>query len=127
MKTLTALCSLATLALGVAGGCKKTEDGSAGKKLTEGSGNGPLTETAFGLARGLQYAMTALALGGLAFLLLAWLPALTAVGDGGGEWSRAGRAFATRLRRVLLFAATLGAISAAAGITLEGAEAAGIS
>jgi copper transport protein len=107
--------------------------GKAGKapketvsELTAGSGSGPVTETAFGLARGLQYAATALAVGGLAFLLLAWLPGLALVGGEGEGWSRAVRAFATRLRRVALFAAALGAISAAAGVVLEGAEAAGI-
>ncbi|HEY5052610.1 MAG TPA: CopD family protein, partial [Solirubrobacterales bacterium] len=41
--------------------------------------------------------------------------------------SRAGRAFVARLRAVALLAALLGAISAAAGVVLEGAEAAGIS
>ena len=61
--------------------------GKAGKapaetvaELTSGSGSGPVTETAFGIARGLQYAAIALGVGGLAFLLLAWLPALAAVG-----------------------------------------------
>jgi copper transport protein len=108
--------------------------GKAGKtpketvsELTAGSGSGPVTETAFGLARGLQYVAIALAVGGLAFLLLAWLPGLSLVGNEGEGWSRAAGAFATRLRRVALLAAALGAISAAAGIALEGAEAAGIS
>jgi copper transport protein len=96
-------------------------------QLTGGSGSGPVTETAFGIARGLQYAATALAVGGLAFLLLAWLPALAAVGGEGGAWSRAGLAFSTRSRRVLLLAAALGAVSAAAGVVPEGAEAAGVS
>jgi copper transport protein len=108
--------------------------GKAGKtpketvsELTAGSGSGPVTETAFGLARGLQYVAIALAVGGLAFLLLAWLPGLALVGGDGEGWSRAAEAFATRLRRVALLTATLGAISAAAGVVLEGAEAAGIS
>ncbi len=108
--------------------------GKAGKtpketvsELTAGSGSGPITETAFGLARGLQYVAIALAVGGLAFLLLAWLPGLALVGSEGEGWSRAAGAFATRLRRVAFLAATLGAISAAAGVVLEGAEAAGIS
>jgi copper transport protein len=96
-------------------------------ELTAGSGSGPVTETAFGLARGLQYVAIALAVGGLAFLLLAWLPGLALVGGDGDGWSRAAAAFATRLRRVALLAAVLGAISAAAGVVLEGAEAAGIS
>jgi copper transport protein len=96
-------------------------------ELTAGSGSGPVTETAFGLARGLQYVAIALAVGGLAFLLLAWLPGLALVGGEGKSWSRAAGAFAVRLRRVAFLAAALGAISAAAGVVLEGAEAAGIS
>jgi copper transport protein len=96
-------------------------------QLTSGSGSGPVTETAFGIARGLQYVAIALAVGGLAFLLLAWLPGLAAVGDDGEAWSRAGRAFVARLRAVALLAALLGTISAAAGVVLEGAEAAGVS
>ena len=97
-------------------------------QLAGGSGSGPVTETAFGIARGLQYAATALAVGGLAFLLLAWFPGLASV-DGGGEggWSRASRAFLARLRGALLLAAALGAIGAAGGVVLEGAEAAGVS
>jgi copper transport protein len=108
--------------------------GKAGKtpketvsELTAGSGSGPVTETAFGLARGLQYVAIALAVGGLAFLLLAWLPGLALVGGESEDWSQAAEAFATRLRRVALFAAALGATSAAAGVVLEGAEAAGVS
>lgn len=108
--------------------------GKAGKapketvaQLTKGSGSGAVTETAFGLARGLQYAATALAVGGLAFLLLAWLPALGAVGGAGERWRRATLAFSSRLCLVLLLAAVAGALSAAAGVVLEGAEAAGIS
>jgi copper transport protein len=96
-------------------------------ELTAGSGSGPVTETAFGLARGLQYVALALAVGGLAFLLLAWLPGLAMVGGEGERWSLASAAFAKRLRHVALLAAVLGAISAAAGVVLEGAEAAGVS
>ena len=108
--------------------------GKAGKapqetvaQLTSGSGSGPVTETAFGIARGLQYVAIALGVGGLAFLMLAWLPALAAVGGPAESWRRAALAFSSRLRRVLLLAAGIGAISAAAGVVLEGAEAAGIS
>jgi copper transport protein len=96
-------------------------------QLTAGSGSGAVTETAFGLARGIQYLAIALAVGGLAFLLLAWLPGLALVGGEGEGWSRASRAFSTRLHRVALLAAALGAVSGAAGVVLEGAEAAGVS
>jgi copper transport protein len=108
--------------------------GKAGKapketvaELTAGSGSGPVTETVFGVARGLQYAALALGVGGLAFLLLAWLPGLGAVGGAGEGWRRAAQAFSRRLRALLLFAAALGALSAAAAVVMEGAEAAGIS
>lgn len=108
--------------------------GKAGKaprqtvaELTAGSGSGAVTETVFGLARGLQYAAIALAVGGLAFLLLVWLPGLARAGDGEGEWARAGSAFGRRQRALFLIAAALGALSAAAGIVMEGAEAAGVS
>ncbi len=108
--------------------------GKAGKaptetvaELTSGSGSGPVTETAFGIARGLQYAAIALGVGGLAFLILTWLPALGAVGGSGESWRSAALAFSSRLRIVLLVAAAIGAFSAAAGVVIEGAEAAGIS
>ncbi len=59
-------------------------------QLIGGAGSGPVTETAFGIARGLQYAAIALGFGGLFFLLLVWLPALGAVGGGGAEWAAGG-------------------------------------
>ena len=64
----------------------------------------------------------------LAFLLLAWLPALAAVGGEGEAWSRAARGFGARLRTTLSASPPgIGALSAAAGVVLEGAEAAGVS
>jgi copper transport protein len=96
-------------------------------ELTSGAGSGPVTETVFGIARGLQYAAIALGVGGLAFLLVAWLPGLGATGGAGEEWARAGCAFGRRLRAMLLVAAALGALSAATGVVMEGAEAAGVS
>ncbi len=95
-------------------------------ELTAGSGSGPVTETAFGIARGLQYAATALGVGSLTFLLLVWLPAIGALGQG-EAWMRARQAFGSRLRVVAILAAVLGAISAAAGVVMEAAEAAGVS
>ncbi|HEX5503238.1 MAG TPA: CopD family protein [Thermomicrobiales bacterium] len=97
-------------------------------ELIGGSGNGKVTEIAYGLARGLEYLAIALAVGGVAFLLICWLPALGAAA-GVGEVSRrsAARAFARRLRTVLWVAAGIGLIATAAQIILEGAEAAGVS
>ncbi|HTT93081.1 MAG TPA: CopD family protein, partial [Solirubrobacterales bacterium] len=97
-------------------------------ELIGGSGNGKVTEVAYGLARGLEYTAIALAVGGVAFLLFCWLPALGAAAGAGGESRRlAAAAFARRLRLVLWAAAALGLTATAAQIVLEGAEAAGVS
>jgi copper transport protein len=109
--------------------------GKAGKAPTQtvgeligGAGNGKVTEVAYGLARGLEYVAIALAVGGVAFLLLCWLPALgAAVGVGEESRRAAARVFARRLRLVLWIAVGLGLVATAAQIVLEGAEAAGIS
>ena len=109
--------------------------GKAGKAPTEtvgeligGAGNGKVTEVAYGLARGLEYLAIALAVGGVAFLLLCWLPALgAAAGVGEGSRRVAAAAFARRLSLVLWIAAGIGLVATAAQIVLEGAEAAGIS
>jgi copper transport protein len=49
-------------------------------ELIGGSGSGKVTEVAYGIVRGLEYAAIALAVGGVAFLFLCWLPALGAAG-----------------------------------------------
>ncbi len=87
------------------------------------SAAGPVTQTAFGIARGLTYLATALVLGGVAFLLAVWLPALRAAAGATEGWREASAAFARRLRRVLLIAAGLGAVAGLAGIVLQGATA----
>ncbi|MBS1879936.1 MAG: copper resistance protein CopC/CopD [Actinobacteria bacterium] len=105
--------------------------GKAGRAPTEnvaellgGQGSGPVTEAAFGIARGLEYLAIALAVGGLAFLLIVFTPALAALGEGTGEVERR---FLQRGRWLLWAAAGLGLLGAAASIVLEGAEAAGVS
>lgn len=95
-------------------------------ELTGRVGTGPVTDAVFGIARGLQYAAIALALGAVFFALAIWLPLLAGFGAG-DRWVSAARSFAARLRWLLLAAALAGALSAAAAIVLEGAEAAGIS
>lgn len=96
-------------------------------ELIGGSGNGTVTEVAYGLVRGLEYTAIALAVGGVAFLFFCWLPALGAA-SGVEEESRraAATAFAKRLRLVLWVAAAIGLLATAAQIVLEGAEAAGV-
>jgi copper transport protein len=109
--------------------------GKAGKAPTQtvgeligGNGNGKVTEVAYGLARGLEYTAMALAVGGVAFLFLCWLPALGAASGVGDESRRAAAAaFAKRLRVVLWIGAGIGLLATAAQIVLEGAEAAGVS
>jgi copper transport protein len=97
-------------------------------ELAGGSGNGEVTEVAYGVARGLEYTAIALAVGGIAFLFLCCLPSLGAASGVGDESRRAASAaFARRLRKILWIAAALGLLATAAQIVLEGAEAAGIS
>ncbi len=97
-------------------------------ELIGGSGNGKVTEIAYGLARGLEYTAIALAVGGVAFLFICWLPALGAAAGVGEESRRAAAAaFAKRLRVVFWVGAGIGLLSTAAQIVLEGAEAAGVS
>jgi copper transport protein len=84
---------------------------------------GPVTQGAFGVARGLDYLATALALGGLAFLLAVWLPALRSAAGAEDEWREASAGFLRRMRRLLLGACALGVVSGIAGIVLQGATA----
>jgi copper transport protein len=89
--------------------------------------SGQVTEIAFGVVRGLDYLAIALMLGGLAFLVAAWLPGFTAVAAGGRDWQAARAAFAMRLRRLLGAAVALGLATSVLGILLQGASAAGVS
>jgi copper transport protein len=89
--------------------------------------SGKVTDIVFGVVRGLDYLSIALMLGGLAFVLLAWLPGLAAVEDGAAEWTAASRAFARRMRSLLAVAVALGLVASVLGILLQGASAAGVS
>jgi copper transport protein len=89
--------------------------------------SGKVTEVAFGVVRGLNYLTLALMVGGLAFLLIAWIPGLTAVAGDEHRWSEASRVFASRLGRLFAVAIVLGAIVSALGVLLQGASAAGVS
>jgi copper transport protein len=96
-------------------------------ELVADRGADAVAEIGLGVARGVQYAALAFALGALAFMLLVWRPARRAVASGAGRWKTASRAFDRRLRAALLVAAVAGAASAVAGIVFHAAEAAGIS
>jgi len=80
---------------------------------------GPVTTAAYTVTRAVQFAAIALAIGALLFWLFLWP---RATGD-----QEAGDALLRRVRRLVLLAAGFGALSAAVGIVLEGAEAAGLS
>ena len=104
--------------------------GAAGKtvsELTAGSEVGTVTETAFGIARGVTYASIALAIGCLVFLLAVWLP-----GSPERRRARAGVArrlasvCARRLRLLMIVALAAGVVSEALQIVFQGATAAGI-
>lgn len=88
--------------------------------------SGEVTKVAFGTIRLLDYLSIALMVGGLAFLLFAWRPAIAAMGE--GEEARAGEsAFTRRHSRILAVAVVLGIAVSVLGILLQGASAAGVS
>lgn len=88
---------------------------------------GAVTKVAFGVVRALSYLALAVTLGGLAFLLIAWLPSLTALTREHPEWQAAARAFAHRFKRLLAAAIVLGVVVSLLGVLLQGASAAGVS
>jgi copper transport protein len=95
-------------------------------ELVAAGGSGSATGVGLGIARGVQYAALAVALGALVFLLAVWWPARRLLAAPGPGWARANRAFEWRLRTVLLAAAGAGALSAAAAIGFAAAQAAGV-
>ncbi len=102
--------------------------GAAGETVADllaGASAGPVTETAFGVVRGLDYLAIALAVGGLAFLLAAWRPALAVAAGAGADWPEAAAVFAGRARRLLWIAVVIGVVSGVLGIVLQGATASG--
>ncbi|HMD52085.1 MAG TPA: CopD family protein, partial [Solirubrobacteraceae bacterium] len=88
---------------------------------------GSATEVAFGVVRALDYLTIALMVGGLIFVILAWLPGLRDVAGAEPEWSSAARVFARRMRSLFAFAVVLGLLVSVLGILLQGATAAGVS
>lgn len=80
---------------------------------------GPVTEATLKAVRGVAYLATAVLVGGLVFLVLAWGPAARAV----GVPAAAVHAFARRARWLLGGAALAGALATAAGLGLQAAVA----
>ena len=95
--------------------------------LVGGQGTGPVTATVFGIARALSYLAIALAVGGVLFVALVWLPALRELAGAGPDWLAASEAFAARLRTLALAALLIGLTGTALGLVLQGATAAGTS
>lgn len=106
---------------------RATVAGETVEQLLGRSGTGRVTSTAFAAARAVQYGALSIAGGAIAFLLLIWTAALCGVAGAGGGWRDASEAVLHRVRVVVLFAAVAGAVSALAGVTLEAAQAAGVS
>ncbi len=92
--------------------------------LLADSGAGPVTEVAFGVVRALGYAAIALLVGGAAFVLLAWLPALRQVA-GIRDIATAAEAFERRTETLLIAAALVGLAVTGLGIVLQAATATG--
>jgi copper transport protein len=90
--------------------------------------SGRVTKIAFGVTRALDYVSIALMLGALAFVLVAWAPALRALTETDDDtWRAASRTFARRMRHLLYVAIALGTIVSVLGFVLQGASAAGVS
>ena len=107
---------------------KATATGATVSELLSQQGNvGEVTQVAFGVARGTQYASIAVAVGTVFFLIALWLPALALVAGGSSQWREASERFATGARTALIAAVVAGVLSGIAGIALQGATAAGVS
>ncbi|WP_205695940.1 copper resistance protein CopC [Conexibacter sp. SYSU D00693] len=91
-----------------------------------GASSGPVTGTAFSVARATTYAATAVVLGGLLVLGLCWLPAVAGLGLGAGLVA-ARAALRARAQRLLAAGALAGLVAGAAGLVLQGAVAGGTS
>lgn len=107
-------------------GARSSGAGSTVGQLLAGQKTGSVTSTAFTAAKAVQYGAIGVGGGLLAFLLLVWLPVLAATGGGTAEWARASERFVARLRRALLIAAGCGVVSALVAVTLQGAQASGV-
>jgi copper transport protein len=105
-------------------GTRSAGTGETVGQLLAGQRTGAVTSDAFIVVRAVQYGAIAVGVGGLAFLLLVLLAALT-LGTG-PDWTAASARSLRRLRLALVVAAAAGALVSAAGHGLEAAEAAGV-
>jgi copper transport protein len=107
--------------------------GPAGPAMGPGGGQheeleaGGVTDAAFAVTRGLGYLAIALAVGGLVFLFVAWLPGLAHVAGGGAGWLAVSDGFARLLRGIVIGAVLLGVTATAGAIVLQAATATGTS
>jgi copper transport protein len=104
------------------GGAVMQEEGEIHEDLT-----GPVTDFAFAVVRGLSYLAIALAIGGVIFLGVVWLPALTRCATAGAPWRKVSTGFVRSLRRVEILAFVVGVLATAAAIVLQAATIAGVS
>ncbi len=89
--------------------------------------SGEVTKLAFGVVRALDYLAIAVMAGGLAFLILAWLPGLAAVAGESPPGHTPHVASPGGMQRLLGASVVLGVLSSVLGILLQGASAAGVS
>jgi len=95
--------------------------------LERQEGTGGTSSPAFVVDRLLGYAATALLVGGIAFLLLVWRPALSASAGGGRRWEAAADALSSRMSKLTIGAACVGLLAALAALPLQVSAAAGVS
>jgi copper transport protein len=88
---------------------------------------GSVTDAAFAVTRGLGYLAMALAIGGLVFLFVVWVPALAQVAGGGSAWLAASERFARIARGIVVGAVLLGLAATAGAIVLQAATSTGTS
>jgi copper transport protein len=88
---------------------------------------GGVTDAAFAVTRGLGYLAIALAVGGLVFLFVVWVPALVQVAGGGSGWLAASERFARLARGIVVGGVLLGLAATAGAIVLQAATSTGTS
>jgi copper transport protein len=107
---------------GGGGGAAMQEEGEIHADLS-----GPVTDFAFAVARGLGYLALALAIGGMIFMGVVWLPALAHCATAATPWREVSAGFVRALRRIVILAVVMGIVATAAAIVLEAATIAGVS